>query len=66
MKSTVIRERLGFIGAIIGILVAVIGAYQMIGIIRTVDIITLFFGGFGAGAGMVKMILDFRKKKNRY
>lgn len=63
MKNTMIRKRLSLIGTIIGILVAVIGAYRMIGNIRTVDIITLFFGGFGAGAGMVKTILDYRKKK---
>jgi hypothetical protein len=58
-----IRKRFGLIGTILGILVAVIGAYQMIGKIRTVDIITLFFGGFGTGVGMVKMILDYKKKK---
>ena len=63
MKNTMMRKRLGLIGAIIGILVAVLGAYQMIGIIRTVDILTLFFGGFGAGAGLIKMILDYRKEK---
>jgi hypothetical protein len=65
MNNSKFRERLAFIGAIIGILVAFLGAYQMIGKIRTVDIVTLFFGGFGAGAGMVKVILDYRKKKNR-
>jgi hypothetical protein len=47
----------------LGIFVAVIGAYQMIGKIRVVDIITLFFGGFGAGVGLVKTILDYRKNK---
>ena len=63
MKNTMMRKRLGLIGAVLGILVAVLGAYQMIGIIRTVDILTLFFGGFGAGAGLIKMILDYRKEK---
>jgi hypothetical protein len=47
----------------LGIFVAVIGAYQMIGKIRVVDIITLFFGGIGAGVGLVKTILDYRKNK---
>ncbi|MGD1044228.1 MAG: hypothetical protein ABR936_02745 [Bacteroidota bacterium] len=60
-----IRKRLGFIGAILGIVVAFIGAYQMIDKIRIVDIITLFFGGFGAGAGLIKVIMDHRKEKNR-
>jgi hypothetical protein len=63
MKRTLIRKRLDIIGTILAIFIAFFGAYQMIGNIRTVDILTLFFGGFGAGAGMVKMILDYRKKK---
>jgi uncharacterized membrane protein HdeD (DUF308 family) len=63
VKKTGIRKRLSIIGTILGVLVAVLGAYQMIGTIRTVDILTLFFGGFGAGAGMIKMILEFRKEK---
>jgi hypothetical protein len=63
MKNTLFRKRLGIIGTMLGIFVAVIGAYQMIGNIRTVDIIILFFGGFGAGVGTVKTILDYRNNK---
>ena len=63
MKNTKIRKRLDIIGTMLGIFVAVIGAYQMIGKIRVVDIITLFFGGIGAGVGLVKTILDYRKSK---
>ena len=63
MKNTKIRKRLDIIGTMLGIFVAVIGAYQMIGKIRAVDIITLFFGGIGAGVGLVKTILDYRKNK---
>ncbi|RPI06293.1 MAG: hypothetical protein EHM64_03550 [Ignavibacteriae bacterium] len=65
MKNILIQKRLGLVGSILGIVVAFFGAYQMIGRIRTVDILTLFFGGFGAGAGMIKMILDYRKERNR-
>jgi hypothetical protein len=63
MKNTKIRKRLDIIGTMLGIFVAVIGAYQMISKIRVVDIITLFFGGIGAGVGLVKTILDYRKNK---
>jgi hypothetical protein len=63
MKNIAIRKRLDLIGTILAIFIAFFGAYQMIGNIRTVDIITLFFGGFGAGAGMVKLILDYRKRE---
>jgi hypothetical protein len=66
MKNITLRKRLEFIGTILAIFIAFFGAYQMIGNIRTVDILTLFFGGFGAGAGMVKLILDYRKEKCRH
>ena len=65
MKNSIIRKRLDFIGTILAIFIAFFGAYQMIGNIRTVDILTLFFGGFGAGAGMIKLIMDYRKEKSR-
>jgi hypothetical protein len=64
MKNIAIRKRLDLLGIALAIFIAFFGAYQMIGKIRTVDIITLFFGGFGAGAGMVKLILDYRKQKS--
>jgi hypothetical protein len=64
MKNITLRKRLDLIGTALAIFIAFFGAYQMIGNIRTVDIIILFFGGFGAGAGMVKLILDYRKQKS--
>jgi hypothetical protein len=43
-----------------------LNALQVVDRIRSFDILTLFFGGFGAGVGMVKAILDFRaERKNK-
>jgi hypothetical protein len=58
------KKRLGIIAALIGTLAAVSGAIQMIGTIRVVDILLLFFGGFGAGAGLVKAVSQYRKDKS--
>lgn len=59
------KKRIGLIGAICGIIVAVLGAVQMADRLRLVDIITLFVGGFGAGAGMVKTIIDYKNSRKR-
>ena len=63
MKNITLRKRLDLMGTALAIFIAFFGAYQMIGKIRTVDIIILFFGGFGAGVGLLKTILDYRKGK---
>jgi len=46
---------------IAGILATVMGAVQLIGQVRLVDILLLYFGGIGSGAGLVKLILDLKK-----
>lgn len=63
MKNTFIGKRLSLIAAVIGLLAALLGVIQMIDRIRVVDILLLFFGGFGAGAGLIKAIMDYRIKK---
>ncbi len=57
------KKRIGLISAIACLAVAALGAAQMLDRIRLVDILTLFVGGFGAGAGMVKAIIDFRAQR---
>jgi hypothetical protein len=61
-KNTLIGKRLSLIAAVIGVLAVFFAVIQMIDRIRVVDILLLFFGGFGAGAGFVKAILDYQKK----
>jgi hypothetical protein len=45
------------------ILSGFLSAFAVVDRIRLVDILTLFFTGFGAGAGLVKTILDFREEQ---
>ena len=63
MKNTLIGKRLSLIAAVVGLLAALLGVIQMIDRIRVVDVLLLFFGGFGAGAGLIKAIMDYRMKK---
>ncbi len=49
--------------SIVMILLAFSNALIDAGQIRLVDILILFFTGFGAGAGLVKTIIDFRAER---
>ncbi len=55
-----LKKRIGLIATIFCVAVAALDAVLMADRLRLVDILTLFFGGFGAGAGMVKAIIDYR------
>jgi len=55
------KKWLGAMATIAGILATVMGAVQLIGQVRLVDILLLYFGGIGSGAGLVKLILDLKK-----
>jgi hypothetical protein len=57
------KKRIGLISTILGLAVALLGAVQMADRQRLVDILTLFFGGFGAGAGLVKAVIDIRAQR---
>ena len=46
----------------LSLFVAFLVVPQMMNRVRLVDILTLFFGGFGVGVGMVKTIIDLRKQ----
>jgi hypothetical protein len=57
-----LKKYLGIMTTVLGLFVAFLGVLQMMNRVRLVDILTLFFGGFGAGVGFVKTIVDFKKK----
>jgi hypothetical protein len=59
-----LRKYLGFITTVLSLFVAVLVVPQMMNRVRLVDILTLFFGGFGVGVGLVKTIIDLRKSTN--
>lgn len=46
--------------SILMIIVGFSNALTLIDRVRLVDILLIFFTGFGAGAGLVKTVLDFR------
>jgi hypothetical protein len=57
MKIRVLQSRSArIIVATLGIAVAAVSAFSMIGEVRVVDILLLFFGGFAAGASLVAAI----------
>lgn len=57
MKIRMLQSRSArIIVATLGIAVAAVSAFSMIGEVRLVDILLLFFGGFAAGASLVAAI----------
>jgi hypothetical protein len=60
-----LKKRMGLIGAAAGLAAGLLSALQMIDRVRLVDIVTLFAGGMGAGAGLVKAVIDYRKAQDR-
>ena len=59
--KTHLKAALGVVAAVAGATVALTSALQMQGRVRTVDILTLFAGGVGAGVGLVGAIVEFRR-----
>jgi len=62
-EKSLLRARLSLAGAVLGALAAVMSALQMQDRVRNVDILTLFAGGFGAGAGLVGAVVGMRRAK---
>jgi hypothetical protein len=54
------KKRMPLIFSMIMILAGFLNALSVVDRIRLVNILTLFFTGFGAGAGFVKTVIDFR------
>jgi hypothetical protein len=61
MRQVPLKDRAPIIFALLCVIAAFLNALQLTGRIRLVDILTLFFGGFGAGVGIVKTVMDFRQ-----
>jgi hypothetical protein len=54
------KKHISLIFSIIMIISGFLNALTVADRVRLVDILLLFFTGFGAGAGLVKTVLDFR------
>ena len=55
------REKLPLFSTILGAAVTLVSAITMQDHVRLVEIIGLFFGGFGSGAGVAQMVATRRK-----
>ena len=55
------RIRLTLFATIASTAIALLGALAMVDRVRVVDVLALFFGGFGAGAGLVASVVQNRK-----
>jgi hypothetical protein len=58
------KENAGFVVAVIASGVAVLAASKLIGLIRLVDVITLFGAGFAVGAGLIGAIIRRRQRRD--
>jgi len=59
--SPQVRTRLTMLATLVSTAIALLGALAMIDRVRLVDVLALFFGGFGAGAGLAASIVQHRK-----
>jgi len=64
-EKNLLKARLALAGAIVAGVAALFSALQMQGRVRTVDILTLFAGGFGAGVGVVGAVVEWKRARER-
>ena len=58
-----VKTRLKLLSSIILVVSAIISAFTLLHEVRLVIILTLFFGGFGAGATFALFIRDFKAER---
>jgi hypothetical protein len=56
LSKNAMREKLPLLATVLGVTLSVISAFAMRDHVRTVDIVTLFFGGAAAGAGLAGLL----------
>jgi hypothetical protein len=57
------RRILRTLALIASLAVAVFAATSMIGNLRAVDVVSLFFGGFGAGVATIGFVHEWRERR---
>ena len=57
------RDKLATFSTVLGAVLALLGALQMRDHVRLVDILTLFAGAFGAGAGVASLVAARRRRR---
>ncbi|MFC2134181.1 hypothetical protein ACFLR4_01355 [Bacteroidota bacterium] len=59
------KTKLKLFSSVILILSSIVSAFILVGEVRLVIILTLFFGGFGAGATLTLFIRDLKAERKR-
>jgi hypothetical protein len=57
------RSILLLLAAVVGLVSGLITAFDLVPRVRLVEVVTLFFSAFGAGATMVGAIIEIRKSR---
>ena len=57
------REKLAVFSAILGAVISLASALAMLDHVRLVEIVGLFFGGFGSGAGVAQLLVTRRNQR---
>lgn len=60
----IFKQKMQIIGTALSIGIALMGALSASERLRLVDILTLFFGGFGAGVSFISLIKSLKEGKN--
>ena len=56
------RRKLALISTILGVALSLFSAFTMRDHVRLVEIVGLFFGGFGSGAGIARLVSTRRNR----
>ena len=54
------RERISVVSTLVSVALSFAGAYEARDHLRTVDVVLLFFGGIGTGAGLAALAVHLR------
>ncbi len=58
------RERWSVLSTLLSVALAIFGAYEALDHVRVVDILILFFGGVGSGAGLTAIAVQLRSQRS--
>jgi hypothetical protein len=59
------RDKMAVLSAVLGAVVTLVSALSMRDHVRLVEIVSLFFGGFGSGAGVAALAAGRRRERVR-
>ena len=57
------KQKIAMFGIVLSLVVALLSAYTMLGMVRLVDIVILFFGGVGFGITLITYIRSMKESR---